>query len=114
MNLKQRAIAENEVVKELGKIKGWVGATALAARLGWPWRIVSRTMARLAEQGRIESKASEWKSKRSRIRKTTIYRVTTTAAVGVFPNWLEPKIPEVVGARLVVQLVDDESQEGRG
>ena len=52
----QRQAAEKLLLEAMqGTGRAWIGATAMAERLGWPWRIVCRTLQRLAEQGAIES-----------------------------------------------------------
>lgn len=104
----QRRSADQLLLAELSKIKGWVGALALADRLGWPWRVVSRALHRLAVLGVIEAQASEWKSKRSRMRKTTIYRLPPANSIGTLPAWLEPRAGPAIGGRVVRLCQDDE------
>lgn len=97
--MKHRAQAERMLLEKVRRGE-WVSALEMAGRLGWPWRVVARAMQRMGARGELEAKIEEWKSKRSRVRRTTKYRkpVASTAP----PSWLAPRPAPVVGARPVV------------
>lgn len=111
--LAQRQQAEKQLLEAMQSAgRNWIGATAMADRLGWPWRIVCRALQRLAEQDAIESKAAEWKSKRSRTRKTTLYRVKGEVSTNLFPSWLSPAVPSHANAPAarVVRLLGENDE----
>lgn len=77
----------------------WVSAMELAERVGWPWRVVARALQRLMWRSLLSSMTREWKSRRYRTRRTTLYRRQMPSAV--VPSWLSPVARPVVGARPV-------------
>ena len=95
----------------LAKIKRgeWVSAMQLADRVGWPWRVVARALQRLMWRSLLETKTVEWKSRRYRTRRTTLYRRRVPSVV--VPSWLSPVARPVAGGRVVSFGTD---QDGDG
>lgn len=67
----------------------WATARELAMEVGHPWRVVARSLMRLAGDTHIEQVKHEWRSTRQRTRDCYIYRHVTTSHAG-YPAWLMP------------------------
>lgn len=74
------------------KVRGgaWVTAREVAMEVGYPWRVVARTLMRLAHNTHIEQARHELRSRKHRTRDCYIYRQVTTAHAE-FPAWLMPR-----------------------
>lgn len=103
-----RELAEAKLLKAI-KPGEWVSATQLAERVGWPWRVVARALQRLMWRSLLETKVREWKSRRYRTRRTTLYRRRKPSAV--VPSWLSPAALPVAGGR-VVSFGTDQEDDG--
>ena len=89
----------------------WVTAIQMGTMIGWPWRVVVRSLMRLCEKGVLESKEHEWKSKRFRVRRTTLYRrIGHSRSMAGLPGWLAPAPRPVVGSRMVAFGDDDQGE----
>lgn len=89
---RQQAI-ETVVLDHIGgRGRDWATAKELALELGYPWRVVARTLTRLAIAKHIEQQNYEWRSKRQRLRTRYVYRMVVTVHVE-YPAWLMPSRP---------------------
>ena len=83
--------SEAEVLAILREMQGWTCAKAIAARMGWPWRIVARALRRIARTGEVEARVEEVRCKKS-LEQRWIYK-RTIDNLADYPNWLMPKVP---------------------
>lgn len=75
-------------------------AHEIATEMGWPWRVVARTLQRLITQGEVQQVVCEFRGPRSRPRRVTRYKAAR-AALPELPTWLTGDVHPVCGARLV-------------
>lgn len=94
MDRKSRQVEIAEVILNHLTARGgtWVTAMELALEVGYPWRVVARTLMRLASDIHIEQARHEWRSNRQRTRRCFVYRKIVTAHSD-FPSWLLPQKP---------------------
>ncbi len=86
-------MSEDKVLEIVSDMDGWVCAKAIAARMGWPWRIVARALRRLAERQEVEARREEVPLPKSRVEARWVYHRTREISLAEYPHWLCPKVP---------------------
>lgn len=85
----------------------WISAKQLARTHGEDWRLVCRSLKRLARRGKLDEETRSWYDGEGRLRECSIYRRTRTLHAAM-PAWAVPRVlPHSAGSRrTVVQLPD--------
>jgi hypothetical protein len=95
-----RRRAESEVLHRLSHRGQTATAREIALEMGWPWQIVARALQRLAAANRVTREELVRKDRRSRIRRVVRFKPIARSPDNL-PQWLQPKIADVVGAHLI-------------
>jgi DNA-binding transcriptional ArsR family regulator len=94
MSQRDNLRASREELALLGVTDEWMCAVDIALKLGTSWQSVAHALKRLVDQGKVERMVIKVPKPYRITEDHTLYRAVGVSR-GMFPHWLEPRVPEM-------------------